>query len=144
MVEELPTLEEISPTKGLDLDEKSALKHFLGKSREQARTLFMENAVYYQEYLRYMGARAFAFYFRELIPYLESDKSNFDSDVVNGILGTIDLRLDVDKQSIDLAQEAVLDVLSYCLRHYSKFDPDPDIYGDLKTELEKMIKRVVS
>ena len=85
----LPTISEISPTEGLDLDEKFALEHFLGKGFQEAIDFLMENAFYCREDFMCMGKKAFSFYFPALLPYLKSPKSDLDSDIINAILGII-------------------------------------------------------
>lgn len=138
----LPTLEDISPTKCLDLDEKSAVNHFLGKSYLEAVKLFIDNAAHYEGYLMHMGGKAFAFYFPALFPYIKSEESELDAGVVFDLSKTIEQRLQFDPASINLAHESVLEILTYCVQNYEKFAPDPEIYGDLKGELEKLIERV--
>lgn len=138
----LPSLEDISPTKGLDLDEKCAVEHFLGKSIDEASLLFKENAFYYGDDLMHMGRIAFAFYLPALKPYLESSESEFDSDIVNHLLGTIRARLEFDAKSICLAKSSILELLGYCLDKYPKFQVDVSIYGDLGKELRGVLKEV--
>ena len=57
---------DISPSNGLDLDERSALEHFFGKNQEDAVALFEENFGYYAEELTYMGNKAKANAFENL------------------------------------------------------------------------------
>lgn len=58
----IPTKKDINPTPG-NLDELTALKHFHGKSQSEAANLFFECPTYYEEDLKWMGSKAFAFYF---------------------------------------------------------------------------------
>ena len=60
MAGRLPTAEEINVFDSLD--ERCAVKNFLGKNQEQAHSLFRENFLRYQEDLMWMGpiARASA------------------------------------------------------------------------------------
>lgn len=138
----LPSLEDISPTKGLDLDEKCAIEHFLGKSIDEASLLFKDNALYYENDLMHMGGKAFAFYLPSLKPYLESSESDLDSDIVNSVLVTIRSRLEFDGESICLAKTSISDLLIYCLDNYPKFQVDVDIYGDLESELRRVLNDV--
>lgn len=138
----LPTAIEISPTNGLDLDEKCALEHFLGKTETEAEKLFFEAAEIYQEDLMSMGDKAFAYYLPALTPYLKSNESRNDSDIVNYLIGIIGRRLEFTPSSIDLAKESVLDLLNYCLDNYEKFDVIPEIYGNLKSKLEDLIAQI--
>ena len=142
--ENLPTDADISPTGGLDLDEKCALDNFLGKSFQEAETLLMENAFYYREDFMCMGGKAFSFYFPAFFIYLKSPESNQDSDAVNAILGIVEFRLEWDLPSIKIVQYVILEMLNFILENYSKFDIDSEIYGDFQSELKKTIKRVKS
>ena len=99
----LPILKDISPTKGLQLDEKIALDNFLGKNQEQASKLFFKNALYYSDDLIFMGGKGFAFYFPALLPYIQSVDSNLNSDVVDVLIVIIEARIDRDLDSIKLA-----------------------------------------
>ncbi|WP_435007341.1 hypothetical protein P12x_004665 [Tundrisphaera lichenicola] len=56
----LPSAEEINVFDSLD--ERAAVRRFLGKDLRQARELFRDNFLAYQEDLMRMGPRAFAFY----------------------------------------------------------------------------------
>jgi len=47
----IPTAKNISPTAGLDLDEKCALEHFLGLDRQAALKLFWEESDFLHVYL---------------------------------------------------------------------------------------------
>lgn len=60
----IPTYEEISPSKGEDLEERWALDVFLGKDIEQTKSMFMEcNPI---EQMSYMGPVAYAYYFQAI------------------------------------------------------------------------------
>lgn len=78
------THSDISPTNGLDLDERVALEHFYGKDQEEAVALFEENFGYYAEDLPYMGHEAFLYYIGSVRSYLERHEDEFDpSDYVS-------------------------------------------------------------
>jgi hypothetical protein len=98
----LPSAKDISPTGGLDLDEKLALKNFHGKNVKEASDMVFENAFYYQDNFMCMGKKAFAFYFPIYCDYLKSEKSSQDANTVNAILGIIDIRLNFDASSIKM------------------------------------------
>ena len=139
---DVPTAKDISPTEGQDLDEKCALEHFLGKTQDEAKELFFEDAVYYECDFKWMGANAFTYYFPTIEPYLNSKDSENDADVLNALLGTIGSRLLDEPEAISRCRKAILTILRYCLKNYSKFEPDPRIYGDLRALLETRIKEV--
>lgn len=47
-----------------------------------------------------MGSKAFAFYFPSMEPYLLSEASEDDSDIINALANTLQIRLKQDPQSI--------------------------------------------
>ena len=78
------TRSDISPTNGLDLDERTALVHFFGKNQEDAATLFQEDFGYYAEDLTHMGNKAFFYYLGSVKSYLESNRDELTpSDYVS-------------------------------------------------------------
>lgn len=138
----LPTKEDISPTSGVDLDERAALEHFFGKSQSEAAALFFENPEYFADDLMWMGRKAFAFYFPSLEPYITSKESAGDADIINALLGTLKTRLDDDPVSIKDCQTPVLRVLVFAHENLGKFQVDPCINGDVAGELSDLIERV--
>lgn len=70
---EIPTLIDISPTNCLNLDERSAVENFLGKTFDEAKAMFFDHAERYTEDLGWMGRTAFNFYFPAYAAYLKSD-----------------------------------------------------------------------
>lgn len=141
---QLPTREDISPTSGLDLDERVALDHFLGKTQSEASALFFESPEYYADDLLWMGSKGFAFYFPALEPYLRSGESEGDSDIVNTIISTLKLRLVNDPASIEDCKDAVLRVLTFMDENWDRFQVDRKIYGDIENEVTGLIKEVQS
>lgn len=70
----IPTAKDISPTAGLDLDEKCALEHFLGLDRQAVLKLFREESDFLHVYLGdfvHMGRLAFNYYLPPLLQYLD-------------------------------------------------------------------------
>lgn len=75
----LPTKYDFVPT-AENLDELCAWEHFGGLTLEEAKTLFEENPLYYQEDFMFMGANAFLFYFPVLDQFLRSAPDVEDDD----------------------------------------------------------------
>ena len=79
----IPTEKDISPTNGLNLDEKCALEHFLGLDRQSAIQMLRDNAeslhVYLGDYV-FMGRSAYDYYLPVLFQYLDelSDEDYID------------------------------------------------------------------
>ena len=120
----LPTREDISPTLGLDLDERAALEHFFGKTQSEASGLFFENPEYFSDDLMWMGRKAFAFYFPSLEPYITSEESAGGTYVINALIGILKSRLDYDPLSIKDCWTSVLRVLVFVSENLGKYARD--------------------
>lgn len=74
----LPTRLQISPTNGEQLDEKTALENFLGKSRTDAARMFFDadasNLRYIEDFV-HMGIEGFRYYFPTVETYLRDERS---------------------------------------------------------------------
>ncbi len=144
MTESVPTREEINPTPG-NLDEEWAVKHLLGKSLDDLTALFLtdENAAFqYQEDFMFMGAAAFRYYFPAYLEYFRSGRSAGDSDTLNGVVGFLEIRLQVEPEVIRAIAPTVLETLRLCERDFDKFDADPEIYGDLPERIRLLQEAV--
>ena len=138
----LPSKADISPTSGVDLDEIAALEHFYGKNQSDATKLFFEDPLYYEEDLKWMGSKAFVFYFPSIEPYLLSKESEGDADIVNALIGTVKSRLEDDPLTIKECQTPVLRILTFVSEGLEKFQVDPAINGDVAGELSDLIDKV--
>ena len=137
----IPTKKDINPTPG-NLDELTALKHFHGKSQSEAANLFFECPTYYEEDLKWMGSKAFAFYFPSMEPYLLSEASEDDSDIINALANTLQIRLKQDPQSIKGCLVTALRILDYISENMQKFNVDPTIYGNITVKLSNIINQI--
>lgn len=140
----IPTREEINPV-AEDLDGQMALKHFYGKSQSEAAKLFFGpelDAMNYIDDLRWMGSKAFSFYFPSVEPYLLSQESKEDSNAINVMIGVLEGRMEFDPLSIKECLADVLRILTYVSGNMAKFNADPEIYGDLAGELDCLIEKV--
>jgi hypothetical protein len=122
------------------LDERTAIAHFLGKDRHAAFALFKDNPLHYADDLSCMGSIAFRFYFPSFAEYLRSSDSDRNSDALNALVGLVERRLDA--AAVEGAEDDIRDVLEHCHRHYEKFDVDPQLYGDLRGEIERLLTRL--
>jgi hypothetical protein len=127
----MPIASDISPSGGSNLDERTALQHFLGKNQTEAKALFRENPLHYSDDLIWMGSRAFMYYFPCFAAYLSSVASDSDADSLNALVGVLECRFGESLSCVAGAESAVNECLEYCLNHFEKFDVDPIIYGEL-------------
>lgn len=90
----LPSVLDISPSNGMDLDERTALKHFHGLTQEQATALLRENPLHYLEDFFYMGPVAFAFYVPAVLALItEGGLGEPDGGEWDAVVSVAELRL---------------------------------------------------
>ena len=121
------------------LDGRSAAKHFLGKTLDEAEALFRENSVYYQEDLMWMGPVAFRFYVRAAIRYVESEYATSDSGLVSCVASIFRFRLEHEPAELRSIASSLADFCSYVIEHFGRFDVDPAIYGDLHGDYSALV-----
>ncbi len=142
MKTKIPTLKDFSSDKVLTLDEKEAVDHFLGKTLDEAKQLFIENDLYYAGDFMWMGKKAFQYYFPACIDYFMSKDPNTSSDILNHFVSLIKFKIEYEIETIKLCKSMLLNVLEYCEHNYSKFDIDIGIYGDLKSEVSEILELI--
>lgn len=121
-------------------DEASACEHFLGKNLDEAEMMFRENSLYYLEDLMWMGPVAFRFYLEALINYLKSDDSGGDADVINGIYGLLQFRMNEDEFNLPVERARLM--TDYILDSYEKFEVNEAIYGNLLGKFKEIHGRL--
>lgn len=136
----LPTREEINVYNSLD--EYAACESFLGKTLDEAEGLFRESFFQAQEDLMWMGPVGFRFYVPAAIRYLQSEKSNGDSDAINCFVGLLEFRWENEPEEVRPIAPQLAAALHYILENHQKFDADFEIYGDLRQRCEKLIQQV--
>jgi hypothetical protein len=128
---QLPTEIDFLDPRSRDLDERHAVKVFLGKTPDEAEAMFRENFLFYQEDLTYMRAPAFRFYVVPAIKYLLSADANGDSDAASTFCDVLESRLKYDPGALEPIVPVVLDAIEKILVGFDRFDCSPDIYGDV-------------
>jgi hypothetical protein len=122
------------------LDEQDAVENFLGKTVSDAEALFDENALSRMQDLYWMGPVAFCYYVAAAINYIKSACFAKDSDAINGLFGMLEFRLDDGPQAIGPVIPQLRAAVQYIIENWSKFDADPEIYGDLRSQYNEMLK----
>src|SRR5262245_41638860 len=135
----LPTQQDINPIPP-DLDGRSAVRNFLGKTREQITREFAEHGMSYQEDLMFMGPRAFNYYFPAAVDYIASPQGCTDADVANCLISVVEHRLQYDAPQILGSTQQIVRFADYVLACYDGFGFDPDICGDLRPRLNQIKK----
>jgi hypothetical protein len=123
-----------------DLDERYAVKKFLGKTPEEAEEMFRRDFLSCQEDLGAMKATAFRFYLLPAIRYLLSESASGDSDAASTFCFMLEQRLKLDPESLAPVVPIVHDTIRQILDRFELFDCSPEIYGDVPARYEKVAK----
>jgi len=140
MEKDIPSFEDLSPTKGLNLDERKVLEHFLGKTQKEAESLFQQNPYCYWEDLMWMGTNGFTFYCKSFFNYLTSIHAEGDAASVSALCAIVEFRLETDPQSLRKSNANALSVLTYCIDHLQSFNLQQDIDKKTPHRLQKLHK----
>lgn len=136
----LPTEGEINV---LDtLDERRAVENFLGKDLEEARSLFRENFLRYQEDLMFMGPKAFQFYVQAAIDYLCDPAASEDSDAVSSFCSVIEHRLECEPEVILPVRAMIREGIVRILVGFERFGCDFEIYGDVALRYRSLLTKL--
>ncbi len=133
----LPTTEEINPTRG-NLDEQTAVRHFLGKNLTEAEALFREASIIYEEDLRFMGPAAFRFYVLAAIGYIQSVAASGDSHIIHCFASILESRLEFEASELVASAPQLASVCHYILEHYGRYNLTLEIYGDLRPRFQAL------
>jgi len=140
MASRLPTAEEINVFDSLD--ERCAVKNFLGKDQEQAQSLFRENFLRYQEDLMFMGPTAFRFYVPAAINYLLSEEADYAADAASSFCGLIEFRLDYEPAEIASVGSIIREGILGILKDFDRYGCDSEIYGDVAERYRVLLSRL--
>lgn len=98
-----------------DMDAKYVIRHFYGKTIEEASELFFLHPYYYEEDLLWMGVKAYFYYIHSIKKHLQSDEGKYDDVFISNVLGTIEHRLKNEpdfKRAFNYQKKGILDILS--------------------------------
>jgi hypothetical protein len=123
---ELPTERDINVYDSLD--ERTAVKNFLGKTLQQAEEMFRNGgSQLYTEDLMWMGPNAFCYYVRAAVDCLKSDASAGDWYMLCGFCTAVEYQLKYYRPAIETSVPLLREALAYVLSSWAKFGPDiPD------------------
>ena len=122
------------------LDEQSAVDSFLGLTVSEAEALFEEeDALNLMEHLYWMGPVAFCYYVAAAINYIKCSGSVDDSEI-SSFLSMLGFRLEYERQAIAPVLPQLRAAVQYVIENWSKFDVDPEFYGDLRSQYNEMLK----
>lgn len=137
----LPTAEEIGSSDPRDVDAPWAVKHFHGKTLEEAEALFGHyTSLTYTEDFYSMGPVGLRFYLQSAIRYAKSERSRNDPDFINGLAGALYWRLKQDAQELLPCAPMLVEGCGYILAHFSHYGADPQIYTGLRKRYRKLME----
>jgi hypothetical protein len=136
----LPSADEINVFDSLD--ERHAVKVFLGKDLQQAEAIFRENFLYYQEDLMWMGPKAFVFYVPAVLNYLRSADSDGDADAARSFCSLIEFRLDWEAGEIADARAILREGILAILERFDRYGCDLNIDGDVAGRYRVLLSRL--
>lgn len=135
--ESLPTRTDISAFGSLD--EKRAIKHFLGKDLRQAEALFRENFGVYAEDLMWMGPRAFCFYVDAAIAYLASPDSAGDNQAACGFYSAVEFQVEHYRKEINSSLSRIEEAIQLILSDIDRFECG---YVDLASRYRNLLAKI--
>ncbi len=97
-----------------DLDAEYVIKHFYGKTIEEASELFFRHPYYYGEDLLWMSVKVYFYYISSIKKYLQSDEGKYDDVFISSTISTIEHRLKIEpdfKRAFNDHKKAILDIL---------------------------------
>lgn len=119
-----------------ELDEKWALRHYLGKDID-----FAEQRYYAYDPLTMLddftlvGVKAFRYYIFAAFRYLQNEHSKGEPDVYAALPDTLAKKISEDPAAFKPIARYIVDFSLWAIYNYNKFGiaPYAEIYGDVKT-----------
>ncbi len=140
--EQLPSVDDCILPESSDLDERSAVEYFHGKTIEQAEALFRENFLWYQVFLGYLRAPAFQFYMRAATNYIRSESASGDSDAANTFYHCLKRRLEKEPEAIQPIKSLLAETIREILLHFDRYNCLPEFYGDIPAGYRELLKQL--
>ncbi len=139
----LPTELDISPTNGLNLDERAAIELFFGLTKEDAEYYFgSDRSQVYTESLCYIGEKAFDFYFPCLLAYTMSVRSKGNCGAINDLYHVLIQKINEGNNHLMKFRNQILECIDYCLEHFDDFYKFDYIYNFPSKHEEKLKRRM--
>jgi hypothetical protein len=138
----IPTKEQWGKIDKDELDTKYALKDFLGKSLNQAKNMFKDNALHYGDSLYAMPYIPFNYYAPAMTEYIISEDAKNDSDGASSFLhSNIWLLSEYPEIVSDETKRLLFEASEHVANNQEFYDADIDIYGKFE-DLFNKLKRV--
>jgi len=118
------------------------LENFGRKTTEEAYRIFIQNPFGYVEDFRWIAPAAFTYYFPIVARHLTSPDAKSDSDTVSSLAGILESLLGLHNRELASVFEVIAKLCSHIINHYSEYDLDYNIHGDVKSRYEHIAKIV--
>ena len=107
------------------LDEQYVIKHFNGKTVDDAYQMFAEGASVYCEDIAYMSVLALDYYLPAAFSYLRSAESDGDWECASGVMTSLSCVCS-RKDLIPPVRQCIREITEYVAANLKKFDADDD------------------
>jgi hypothetical protein len=138
-----PTAEEISPIPQ-DLDGRVAVRHFLGKTEDQAMAMFVEAFEQYSEDFLGMGPVAFGYCFPVAVRYAESDTVRLEPSVADTLLGIMRHRHRWDRPSLDRLLPLLTAYVDGVVARVGQMRVERHCYGNLAGKYRRFLQKLLA
>jgi hypothetical protein len=142
--DQLPAESDFLDSRFRDLDERHAVKMFLGKTPAQAEEMFRHSFISYYEDLLSMRATAFRFYVIPAIRYLTGEAASGDPDAVSTFCYLLEERFKNDPEALKPIVPILLNTIQKILNGFARYDCASDIYGDVPSRYHKLAQQLIA
>lgn len=115
-----------------DVDEKWAIKHYLGKDiNETSKLYFKLDPLSKAQDFDLVGIKAFNYYMFGAFRYLQDSRSSNEPDVYSALPKIL---LSRSNENVIPIVDYVVSFCDWAIENYSKFEVHDQIYGDVKSD----------
>ena len=137
----IPSARDINPIPE-NLDGQYAVRHFLGRTFEEAIELFRERFEVYAGDLIHMGIVAFKYYVPAAIQFANSDAARYDCAIARTLLGVLDHRCLYEREQLSDLSGLFRDYCNSVLDRIAQMDrvfaPDYRLERQMRQFLESL------
>jgi hypothetical protein len=108
------------------LDERYVVKHFLGKSQADARTMFPTGGTYITEDFTYMAPEGLRYYLPPALDYLRAEESSNDWEFCHGLMCSLYCQMTSSTQLPAGVVSLIKEIAIFCDAHRQKFCLEPE------------------
>jgi hypothetical protein len=118
-------LELVGPERTLHPDQEEVLKHFLGKSQEEARDFYTGRGHYITEDFSYMTIEGLRYYLPPFLDYLKTDDAKHEFLAGYGVVSGLAHRIESESSFPQDVLEVAKQIAAYVKQHCKRFNISP-------------------